>query len=341
MQPFKYTEVINANTNKLNMKTLKKVFWLLGLGMMVFTSCDKTPVVPAERKSGVENIQEEFTEYRNELKEYHNFNASDYVNWVSNKGSTVLIQQNAFLDEYGSPYFGSVHMEFIDIYEPKDMILSNRPTITTDGRMLETSGEFMLNFTGDNGQALKPRSNTVVIQSAPDFTVIGNMQAFRGEFDVDSNFTWEEDDSSLVVEEIDSNSQSITNWFTVNAWEYGLNWMNCDQYIDAPNGFTKPEVVCDTSFISNCVVYAYDKTVNSVVPMKKYLTSGGDLIVTLNDWYNGIPIGNDVDFVFIGNKNDVYYYHHIVNGSLTDGTRVTVNPQEKTWEEIELLLEAL
>ena len=57
--------------------------------------------------------------------------------------------------------------------------------------------------------------------------------------------------------------------------------------------------------------------------------------------YNNLPSVTKLVESKGGTKEDVYYYNLIENGILSDGTRVTVNPQQKTWEEIELLLEAL
>src|SRR5690606_4963737 len=59
-------------------------------------------------------------------------------------GTTITFPANAFVKPDGSPVSGNVSVSAKDILTAGDMILANKPTITSSGEMLESFGEIIV-----------------------------------------------------------------------------------------------------------------------------------------------------------------------------------------------------
>lgn len=71
-------------------------------------------------------------------------NAATGGSFESAKGSKVFIPANVFLNPDSSQTTGMVKIEFRDIYEKSDMVLSNMPTALATGELLKSGGEFFI-----------------------------------------------------------------------------------------------------------------------------------------------------------------------------------------------------
>lgn len=70
------------------------------------------------------------------------FDASVGTSFTNSKGTTYTIDPDIFVKQDGSPVTGEVTVKVREISRVSEMILADKPTVTNDGQMLESFGEF-------------------------------------------------------------------------------------------------------------------------------------------------------------------------------------------------------
>lgn len=165
----------------------------IALFAIAFTiqSCKKdttTVVAPPETFTTIKDF------YKKNGVQSENFtiNAATGGSFTTNKGTIIRIPANAFVNNMGSVITGNVNIEFKDIYTKADMLLSDKPTITSWGTPLKSAGEFFI-LAKANGIAvgLNGVNPIQVVQPAKDVIdtlmepFIANIDSIKG-----GGFAW-------------------------------------------------------------------------------------------------------------------------------------------------------
>ena len=114
---------------KISIKPFISVL-ILGMGLLSCKEKQEEVVTP----SGV-NDMETFFEERGERSQQFTVNASTGATITGNEGTKITIPANAFVTAGGAAVTGNVTFELKEIFDKSEMILSNRPTISS-GKIL-------------------------------------------------------------------------------------------------------------------------------------------------------------------------------------------------------------
>ncbi len=83
---------------------------------------------------------------------------------TSSKGIRYTIPAGAFVTSSGAAVTGSVTVSVKEINSASDMLLGDRPTLTRDGRMLQSYGEIFVNAAQNNQNLVLKRDSAVKVQ---------------------------------------------------------------------------------------------------------------------------------------------------------------------------------
>jgi len=86
------------------------------------------------------------------------------ASFTSSKGIKYTIPGGAFVTAGGAAVTGSVTVAVKEITTPSDMILSDKPTLASGGRLLQSYGEFFVKATQNNQDLLLKRDSVVKVQ---------------------------------------------------------------------------------------------------------------------------------------------------------------------------------
>ncbi|WP_347373505.1 hypothetical protein [Aequorivita sp. Q41] len=229
------------------------------------------------------------------------FNAEDGIFFTSNDGATLDISPNCLLKN-GAPATGEVELTFIDLYDKKDMLATNKPTmgLKPDGKKaaLVSGGEFFIEVRQD-GDLLQMGCNYQLI--VPGDNTGGadpEMSLWKGIIDANGDLTWdemEEQDQEIFVEGVD---------YYIFGNEIG--WTNVDRFYNDPREKTTIKVKAPTGFNSeNSAVYlSYDGEPNTLAQLDTYDAATG----TFSEHYGQIPIGLEVHIIFATADGDNWRY---------------------------------
>jgi hypothetical protein len=245
------------------------------------------------------------------------------------KGTLITIQENALKND--TTVAGLVDLEFLEFYNKGSMILTDRPTQTRSGNLLESDGVFYINFTQDS-QQLELYGNkpiTVQFQNAnPDPAMLlfgggdfpgGNFRWWDIGFPIISPGTWQD---TLIPPPPPAVTGYIFN--TTN-----LTWLNCDVplYIPAPL-LTKVCVQLPPQFVNlNARVYIVFKNRNSIMNL------WGDPGL-LSFCAEKVPLGEEVVFVAIGVQGTERYFFKQQQVAITAGMNIELTPVETPLDDI-------
>ncbi|MHA4811384.1 hypothetical protein ACX0G9_25005 [Flavitalea flava] len=83
---------------------------------------------------------------------------------TSSKGIKYTIPAGVFVTSAGAAVTGSVTVAVKEINSPSDMILGDKPTLTSDGRMLVSYGEFFVRVSQNNQELLLKKDSVLKVQ---------------------------------------------------------------------------------------------------------------------------------------------------------------------------------
>ncbi|MGV6862701.1 MAG: hypothetical protein ACWA41_13095 [Putridiphycobacter sp.] len=266
---------------------MKKTMMILLGSLLVYTSCkkdDPETTLPTEVKGDAQALKNFFS--NNESNSVQNFtiDAQNPQQIIGAGGLTVNFNANAFETTDGQTVIGNVDISLIEIYNKKDMILLNKPTVGVkdngDLAPLVSGGEFKISAT-QNGLPLelKQDTNFVTIVPAPNGTD-SQMSLFSGEVTNDT-LIWSFVGSSAL------NVQASEYFAMPNS----LGWINCDFFYNFPAEMTSVEVEIPQGFTNEtCYLFISFDGLNSLLNFYQY-SSG---VFSTN-----LPVGSNVHFVAI------------------------------------------
>lgn len=292
------------------MNTNFKTIGLLFLLLFSFVSCDNSdgddketilPPTSAAFKSisekGVKRNTQNFT-----------ITAGDgVVTFTSAKGVKVNINGDC-LTKNGNPVTGEVNIEYIELFDKGNMLVTNKPTmgVTADGKknLLISGGEFLIKAT-QGGVALQTGCPmTMLVPAALTDGVDNTMTLWNGAIDETGELAWREVKAGADGANGKGGVQGEGNNYYVTFGNFG--WTNVDRFYSDPRPKTTLLVDVPEGFNNtNSAVYlSYDgEGTNALAKLDTYTAEG-----LFSEHYGQIPIGLACHIIFATEDNGNWRY---------------------------------
>lgn len=178
-------------------------------------------------------------------------NSSTTISVQGSKGSRFVFPASAFVTQNNQPVTGDVSIEVKEILTPKDMILSNMPTVS-DGKPLESGGQFFIRVTKNNEELkLAPGKQVKVSVRNANTQAMQGMQVFNGVVAANGTVNWQANTNQANVVRPDSTGSTLYTMFSDQ-----VNWLNIDKFYNEPQ-ITYTVNVTNTPDINETVVYVH------------------------------------------------------------------------------------
>jgi len=299
---------------------------LLILGVTFFSCKRKYQIVPPPTPSS--SIHDTILKNREDSRSLYYIGGGAGGDFTTDAGIQFHIPYYSFRDLADDTVLSTVTIEVIEILDPSDMILLNRPT-TSSNAVLVTGGQFKVSFSV-NGNPVFIGDSTIfarVPTADPDL----NMIMFEGTEDNTTFVDW-----TPVTDGFGANVPTPVSVDTINGalfYYYDIvidstisNWINCDYFynFNSPKTditLTLPELHDN----SNTFMFVHFDGIQSV--MAGYFD--GDNFVTPAT----IPIGSLVTIVIISEIDD-NYYSKFIPITVGSGYSATITPDPTTYADM-------
>ena len=288
------------------MRTNFKTIGLLFLAAISLVSCNddndnqQTPATAAEfanvRQAALDKITQEFT-----------ITAEDGATTLTSENGVKITLNGNCLTKDGNPVTGDVKIEFVEIFNKGNMLVTNKPTmgIMPDGSrsLLISGGEFFIKAT-QNGKELATTCN-INLQVPTSLTdgVDNAMTLWNGIIDDEGNLAWED------ARKADGNGgkggvEAGQNSYYVSFGNFG--WTNVDRFYSDPRPKTTiladaPEGYDNTN---SAIYLSYDgEGTNALAKLDTYTAEG-----LFSEHYGQIPIGLACHVIFATEYNGMWRY---------------------------------
>ena len=318
------------------MTNLKHILGTLFVSALIFTSCstkeenDTEIIIPATAAE-FKNIQDDALEG---LTQTFQFDAADGPLTLTSENGVDINFNTANLTLNGNPITGAIDLEFVELFNRANMLVTNKPTmgLTADGNkaLLISGGEFFINAT-HNGADLQLNSTIqLVIPAALTGDIDPDMILWDGNIDNNGDLVWEEaqnengDERGVFAEH--------TNYY---AFIGDFGWTNVDRFYNDPREKTTILVAVPEGYNNtNSGVYlSYDGEPAALANLDTYDASTG----LFSEHYGQIPVGLECHVIFVsedaGNwKYAVQAATIIENGiiTITESETATVTQAQLT-----------
>lgn len=289
------------------MNTNLKKIGLLFLALTVFASCDNNDtedsnIILPPSAAAFKGINEAGIK-----KNTQNFTitaASGVVSFTSAKGVKVNINGDC-LTKNGVPVTGAVAIEYIELFDKGNMLITNKPTmgITADGKknLLISGGEFFIKAT-QNGVELKTTcSINMMVPTALTDGVDNTMTLWTGVIDDKGELAWREAKDANGGK---GGVQAEGNNYYVTFGNFG--WTNVDRFYSDPR--PKTTILADTpdgyDNTNSAIYLSYDgEGQNALAKLDTYTAEG-----LFSEHYGQIPIGLACHIIFATEDNGQWRY---------------------------------
>ncbi len=299
------------------------------------TSCKKgADAVLPTTKDG-KKITEFFEKHQ---RSYETFTVNAATGGVitTSKGSKLTIPAGAFKKLNGTVVnSGNVKVKVLDIFNPSDMLLSNKPTITTSGAMLESFGEIRVDATindtvlalndkplmvvmpVNNGAAGQQREipmwNGVEPDQIQEYVMNGHNHvnqptSVTHQIFMATTLQWEQ------IAGIGTATPTQSS-FPIDALG---QWRNCDALYNDPrpkttvlgyfgNGFNPESNENVNSYMKPSMLFFKTKTTNTLLRFTTGILNAAAGKDGFMSYQNSIPVGQEGTFLAITSMNDKFY----------------------------------
>lgn len=310
------------------MKTLKKLTCIALSGSVFFlllNSCSKERLDYFKEKKIIldnypsptndntsSNILEQYTTEDNYVISQHFvFEAGKQAQITAQAGTVIVIEPNSFVNDNGTNYDGNIDLELKEVYNKKDMILSDRPSTAGDS-ILESGGEIYIDAKDANGNSLQLAKDKTIRVEVPCENPANDMKLFRGEELAKNEFDWiESNDATSTIEPTDSMYLIYVNF---------LGWVNVDRYTGNCSGGGCGGLVCGP-YKTNVILYYQglnpgDSTIVYLIFPDHLSAVKAELHTGITSQFfkaKGIPIGTEIIiFALTYSANYAYYMEEYV-----------------------------
>lgn len=145
------------------MKTISlKTITCLVAAAMIISSCRKNNSQEVAPEKGLDGkMLSELLGSHAPKFEHFSIDATNGGVITTTKGTKFTIPANVFMTAGGAPVTGAVDISIREMREVSDMILSDKPTVTANGQLLVSFGEFFVRAVQNNQDlSLRPKNDT-------------------------------------------------------------------------------------------------------------------------------------------------------------------------------------
>ena len=250
---------------------------------------------------------------------------------VTTDNVTIIIPSLCANTQSGTTAKGKAQLEFLMIKKKGYMIRSDKPTVTSNGSLLESGGEIFMRLT-QGGQELELAPGKTIRLRTKDATADTRMRFFYGNQANINQFNWlggGDNNSSQVVKIWVDSSRNSTVPAGYDVVTSKLHWINCDKLNADTAHLTKVcvQISADSFTNANTMVFLAFRDVNAVVKLwgdpslKKFCTPSA---------YKGLPIGKVMTVVTISKINNVWYLGALPNLTISANLTVPITPSAST-----------
>lgn len=292
------------------MKTNLKNIGLLALASILFASCtSNSETTPTPTAAAFKGINEAGIK-----KNTQNFTATagaGTISLTSAKGVTIKLNGNALIKN-GLPVTGAIDIQFIELFDKGNMIVTNKPTMgimpNGDRNLLISGGEFFIKAT-QNGVALGTTSNiTLNVPASLTNGIDQDMTLWGGIIDDNGNLAWGagvaiDPDGSGIIKR--GNLEFIQNSYNLSI--PGFGWTNVDKFYSDPRPKTTILVAAPSGYDNaNSAIYlSYDgEGQNALAKLDTYNSTTNQF----SEHYGQIPIGLACHVIFVTEDNGNWRY---------------------------------
>jgi len=275
---------------------------------IIHSSCAKEQInntVPdstAVNKDTVYTSIADFYSKNGVVSKNYTVNADSGGSFTTSKGTIVTIPANAFTDKNGNVVHGNVNIEFKDIYSKSDMLLSDKPTISSWGSPLKSGGEFFIKATSGN-VAVNINANKVIAVIQPPVAPLDSlMRPFTGNVN-GGVLSWTDSTFNTITDTATNLSNYLFSLYQFNYPVDSGTWCNSDNstYFSAYPQTTLTLHANDVVDSFNTQVFLLFSNINSMVHVYENYNATQDFP------YNYAPLGLSCTAVAIGVKNGHLY----------------------------------
>jgi hypothetical protein len=307
------------------MKNLKHILGTFLMTTLLFTSCTKHD---DDVNILIRPTAEDFNELKDEalenLTQNFQFNAEDgSISFTSDKGVDIHINGSC-LTLNGNPVTGQVDLEFVELFDKGNMLITNKPTMGTlpngDKALLISGGEFFIEAT-QNGNILETTCNIQLgIPTNLTGGVDNDMILWEGTIDNDGNLTWDEAADPAVGQ---GGVFAEGNQYYAFLGNFG--WSNVDRFYNDPRPKTTilvgvPEGYNNTN---SSVFLSYDGEDAGLANLDTYNPASG----LFSEHYGQIPIGLECHVIFVTEEGNNWKYA-IQSVTIAENGVITITDSE-------------
>lgn len=287
------------------MKTNFKKIGLLVIAMTTFASCDNSDGEDIKISPPTSEAFKSISE-KGVKRNTQNFTmtaGNGVVTLTSAKGVKLYINGDC-LTKNGNPVTGQVDIEYIELFDKGNMLVTNKPTmgITADGKknLLISGGEFFIKATQGGVELQTSCSMNMIVPTALTNGFDNLMTLWTGVIDEDGDLAWKDARGA----DGKGGVQGEGNNYYVTFGNFG--WTNVDRFYSDPRPKTTLLVdVPDGYNNTNSAVYlSYDgEGTNALAKLDTFTAEG-----LFSEHYGQIPIGLACHIIFATEDNGNWRY---------------------------------
>lgn len=276
------------------MKTKFSTIGILVLMAISTISCDTKDDTNGNQESYIPTSAQFKSLFADNLEnqtQYATFDAGTPFIYTSPKGVKLYINGSC-LKKNGIPVTGEVDLEYVELFERGNMLITNKPTMgIQDGqkRLLKSGGEFYINATQDGEQLTIDCGMSLVVPTSLTGGTDNEMLPFFGNIDTDGELIWEQ---AANMEFMIGTSQA-NMLESYSAFFNNFGWFNCDRFYNE----TGPKTT-----ITSLVPQGYGNG-NSFV-----FLATPDSVNSLGNSYGEFPVGLECYLIFVTEKDGLFRY---------------------------------
>ncbi|SFC77860.1 hypothetical protein SAMN04489722_103412 [Algibacter lectus] len=310
------------------MKNLKHILGTLFVSALVFTSCstkeenDTEIIIPATAAE-FRNIQDDALKG---LTQTFQFDAADGSITLTSENGVDIRLNTANLTLNGNPITGTIDLEFVELFDRANMLVTNKPTmgLMADGNkaLLISGGEFFINA-AQNGADLQ-LNGTIQLGIPANLTgdIDPDMILWDGNIDDNGDLVWEEaqnengDERGVFAEH--------TNYY---AFIGDFGWTNVDRFYNDPREKTTILVAVPEGYdnTNSSVYLSYDGEPAALANLDTYDASTG----LFSEHYGQIPVGLECHVIFVSEDASNWKYA-VQAATIVENGIITITESETT-----------
>lgn len=291
------------------MKTNFKKIGLLIIAMTTFASCDNSDgddiKLSPPTSAAFKSISEKGV--KRNTQNFIMTAGNGVVTLTSAKGVKLYINGDC-LTKNGNPVTGQVDIEYIELFDKGNMLVTNKPTmgITSDGKknLLISGGEFFIKATQGGVELQTSCSLNMIVPTALTDGFDNLMTLWTGAIDEAGELAWREAKPNADGTGGKGGIQGEGNNYYVTFGNFG--WTNVDRFYSDPRPKTTILAQAPDGYDNNnsAIYLSYDgEGTNALAKLDTFTPAG-----LFSEHYGQIPIGLACHVIFVTEDNGQWRY---------------------------------